>query len=75
MSAMVPNKHGGARPKRRPDDRRGGARRGAGAPVRRLQLDKDTAQKLRALCDGKSPLEIVSALIHQAYEKRIGSEP
>lgn len=28
----APRPHGGARPKRRPDDRRGGARKGAGAP-------------------------------------------
>lgn len=67
---------GGPRPKRRPDDRRGGARCGAGALVRRLQLDKDTAQELRILTivrrgitenPALSPLDVATTLIHQAY--------
>lgn len=67
---------GGSRPKQRLDDPRGGARPGAGALVRRLQLDKDTAQELRILTmcrrgitnnPALSPLDVATALIHQAY--------
>jgi len=69
---------GGSRPKRRPDDPRGGARPGAGALVRRLQLDKDTAQELRILTmvrrgvtenPALSSLDVATALIHQAYRE------
>lgn len=67
---------GGPRPKRRTDDNRGGARRGAGALVRRLQLDKDTARELRILTmvrrgvtnnPSLSPLDVATQLIHAAY--------
>lgn len=69
---------GGPRIKQRPDDPRGGARPGAGALVRRLHLDKDTAQELRILTlvrrgitdnPSLSPLDVATALIHQAYQE------
>ena len=42
-------KHGGARPKRRNTDQRGGARPGAGALQVRLRLPRDVAQELKIL--------------------------
>lgn len=70
------NTHGGSRPKRRDDDHRGGARRGAGALIRRLQLDKDTAQMLRTITLARrgvtgnqelQPVDVVTGLICAAY--------
>lgn len=67
---------GGSRPKRRPDDHRGGARPGAGALVRRLQLDKDVAQQLRILTLARrgvtgnaniSPVDVATDLIRAAF--------
>lgn len=68
--------HGGPRPKQRDDDHRGGARRGAGALVRRLQLDKGTAQMLRTITLARrgatgnqklQPVDVVAGLICAAY--------
>jgi len=70
---MTSRKHGGARPKRRPNDKRGGARRGAGGLVRNLHLDEETARELRiitlhrrALTNNPAlqPVDIVTQLIH-----------
>lgn len=66
---------GGSRPKRRPDDNRGGARPGAGALVRRLQLDKDTAQQLRIMTlarrgvsgNNLRPVDVATDLIRAAF--------
>lgn len=67
---------GGPRPKRRRDDHRGGARPGAGALVRRLQLDKDTARQLRILTLARrgvsgnnelAPVDVATDLIRAAF--------
>lgn len=71
--------HGGSRPKRRPDDARGGARAtgrpsARGRPVRRIQLNAEAAQELRILASarlgsaGADACErMVTALIHRAW--------
>ncbi len=67
---------GGSRPKRRPDDPRGGARPGAGALVRRLQLDKVAGQELRILTLARraltgnqaiTPDDVAADIIHAAW--------
>lgn len=69
-------KHGGARPKRRLDDKRGGARPGSGPTVRRIQLDSASARALRVLWQARrdvsdnpalSPADVVMDLIRAAY--------
>lgn len=67
---------GGSRPKRRFDDRRGGARPRSGPAIRRLQLSAEAAQELRILASarlGGAGVEacerLVEALIHQAWEE------
>ena len=76
MGIKEMSNRGGSRPKRRRDDGRGGARVGAGALVRRLQLDKDTAQMLRILTLTRrgvssnpdlQPVNVVTDLIRAAY--------
>ena len=71
-----PTKHGGARPKRRNTDQRGGARPGAGALQVRLRLPRDVAQELKILtlvrrgvtCDQTiSPDNVASQIIHAAW--------
>ncbi len=69
---------GGPRPKLRRDDSRGGARRGAGPTVRRLQLDKDTAAALRVLTlvrrgitgnNALRPVDVATDLINAAWRE------
>lgn len=70
--------HGGARQKVRQDDRRGGARPGAGALVRRLHLDKETATALRVLTlvrrgitgnQALQPVDVATDLINAAWRE------
>ncbi len=69
---------GGPRPKLRRDDRRGGARAGAGPVVRRLHLDEDTARALRVLTlvrrgitgnQDLSPADVAADLINAAWRE------
>lgn len=69
---------GGSRPKRRRDDQRGGARAGAGALVRRLHLDKETATALRVLTlvrrgitgnQELQPVDVATDLINAAWRE------
>jgi hypothetical protein len=73
---------GGSRPKRRPSDRRGGARPGTGPTVKRLTLDADTAAALRVLTlvrrgvTGNAslrPVDVVSELIRSAWREYTAS--
>ena len=73
---MTPTTHGGSRPKQRTDDRRGGARAGAGALVRRIHLSKEDAQTLRVLTLARRALGsdtteagLVATLIRQAWQE------
>jgi len=68
-------KHGGSRPGN-PNGRRGGRRPGAGALVRRLHLDKETATSLRILTLHRraltnnpelQPVNVATDLIKAAY--------
>lgn len=73
---MSDRKHGGARQKRRPDDKRGGARPGAGGLIRNLHLDKETATELRILTlhrraltnnPALSSVDVVAQVIHEKW--------
>ena len=73
---MTTTTHGGARTKVRQDDRRGGARPGAGATVRRIHLSKEDAQTLRVLTLARRALGsnvteagLVATLIRQAWNE------
>lgn len=72
---METRKHGGSRPGN-PRGLRGGPRPGTGPTVRRIQLDKETAQELRILTLRRrgvtgnkniQPVDIVTHLIHAAW--------
>jgi len=71
-----PTKHGGARPKRRNTDQRGGARPGAGALQVRLRLPRNVAQELKILTLVRrgvtgdqtiSPDDVAAQTIHAAW--------
>lgn len=69
-------RRGGARAKVRQDDRRGGARPNAGAPLRRIRLSKEDAQTLRVLTLARRALGsdvteagLVATLIRQAWNE------
>lgn len=72
---MATKKHGGSRPGN-PRGLRGGPRSGSGPTVRRIQLDKETAQELRILTlrrrgvtgdNNVQAVDIVTHLIHAAW--------
>jgi hypothetical protein len=73
---------GGSRPKRRPSDRRGGARPGTGPTVKRLTLDEDTAAALRVLTLARRgitgnaalrPVDVVTQMIQAAWREYTAS--
>jgi hypothetical protein len=73
---------GGSRPKRRPSDRRGGARPGSGPTIRRLVLDADTAAALKVLTlvrrgiTGNAalrPVDVATELIRAAWREYTAS--
>ncbi len=63
--------HGGARQKVRTDDRRGGARPGAGATQKRISLTPDAARQARwiAIWQGVSVEDYVISLISNEYRQ------
>ena len=60
--------HGGSRPKRRPDDARGGERPGSGRLLQRIHLDRDTAQVLRRIIARRNLTGVVT---ESAYVQRL----
>ena len=71
-----PTKHGGARPKRRNTDQRGGARPGSGPIQVRLRIGKIAGQELRILTLARrsvtgnqaiTPDNVAADIIHAAW--------
>ena len=68
---MTTTTHGGARQKVRPDDKRGGARVGAGALQKRINLTPVSARQLKRMAGwaGVSVEDYVIGLIVTDYQR------